>query len=258
MIGPEVLLAPQAFSIAALVFHELVTNSAKYGSLCDSGTVAVDWQEDETGNLVIDWRESDGPPVKQPTRQGFGTTIIRRSIPYELGGKAEIRYEPTGLQAHFAIPAKFTTFADGAVSLLPDQALQSAKAVLETIKDRPLDGFNILLVEDNLIIAMDGEDIFLQLGAQSVALAPNVSHALAAIEKRHFDLAVLDVHLGEETSIAVAERLAAKGVPLILATGYGEGVSQSYGALGANLLQKPYTIESVASALSRIAPIIKS
>jgi light-regulated signal transduction histidine kinase (bacteriophytochrome)/CheY-like chemotaxis protein len=258
MNGPEVLLAPQAFSISALVFHELVTNSAKYGSLCDSGTVGVDWHKDDAGNLFIHWRESDGPPVKQPTRQGFGTTIIRRSIPYELGGQADVRYEPEGLEAHFLIPEKFATFADGAVSLLPEQSLQSAKAILETIKDRPLDGLDILLVEDNLIIAMDGEDIFLQLGAHSVSLAPNVSNALAVIENRKFDLAVLDVHLGEETSIAVAERLAAKGVPLILATGYGEGVSQAYGALGANLLQKPYTIESVASALSRIAPIVKS
>jgi CheY-like chemotaxis protein len=235
-----------------------VTNSAKYGSLCDSGTVGVDWHKDDAGNLVIHWRESDGPPVKQPTRQGFGTTIIRRSIPYELGGQADVRYEPEGLEAHFLIPEKFATFADGAVSLLPEQSLQSAKAILETIKDRPLDGLDILLVEDNLIIAMDGEDIFLQLGAHSVSLAPNVSNALVAIDSRKFDLAVLDVHLGEETSITVAERLAAKGVPLILATGYGEGVSQAYGALGANLLQKPYTIESVASALSRIAPIVKS
>jgi light-regulated signal transduction histidine kinase (bacteriophytochrome) len=104
MNGPEVLLAPQAFSIAALVFHELVTNSAKYGSLCDSGTVAVDWMKDDHGNLVIDWRESDGPPVSKPTRQGFGTTIIRRSIPYELGGKAEVAYDPSGLRAHFSIP----------------------------------------------------------------------------------------------------------------------------------------------------------
>jgi CheY-like chemotaxis protein len=253
-----VLLAPQAFSIAALVFHELVTNSAKYGSLCDSGTVTVDWRKDEAGDLVIDWRESDGPPVRQPTRQGFGTTIIRRSIPYELGGVAEIRYEPQGFEAHFSIPSKFVTFAEGAVSLVPERSSQSANASAETIKDKPLDGLDILLVEDNLIIAMDGEDIFLQLGARHVALAPSVSQALLAIESRQFDLAVLDVHLGEETSISVAERLAAKGTPLILATGYGEGVSQTYGPMAANLLQKPYTIESVASALGRIGPIVKS
>lgn len=258
MTGPEVLLAPQAFSIAALVFHELVTNSAKYGSLSDNGIVTVNWRKHDNGDLVIDWRESDGPPVRQPTRQGFGTTIIRRSIPYELGGQAELHYEPGGLEAHFSVPSKFVTFAEGAVSLLPEQSSQLAGATLERIEDKPLDGMSILLVEDNLIIAMDGEDIFLQLGARHVALAPSVSRALAAIERQDFDLAVLDVHLGEETSISVAERLAAKGTPLILATGYGEGVSQAYGTLGANLLQKPYTIESVANALSRIVPSVKS
>lgn len=256
--GPEVLLAPQAFSIAALVFHELVTNSAKYGSLGDNGAVTIAWRKDEDGNLAIDWQESDGPPVAQPTRQGFGTTIIRRSIPYELGGKAEVRYEPQGLRAHFCIPAKFTTFAEGEVALVSEQSRPSDDGTLEPVEVRPLNGLDILLLEDNLIVAMDGEDIFLQLGAHRVTLSPNVAQAFEAIDSHDFDLAVLDVHLGEETSVSVAERLAAKGTPVIVATGYGEGVPQAYGAFAATVLQKPYTIESVAGAVGRMPPIIKS
>jgi light-regulated signal transduction histidine kinase (bacteriophytochrome)/CheY-like chemotaxis protein len=257
--GPEVLLAPQAFSIAALVFHELVTNSAKYGSLGDDGgAVTVAWRKDEEGNLLIDWHESGGPPVSQPTRQGFGTTIIRRSIPYELGGKAEVDYDRQGLRAHFCIPAKFSTFVEGAVSTISRRPPRSADDAAKPVEDKPLNGLDLLLLEDNLIIAMDGEDIFLQLGARSVTLAPNVAQALEAIDSHDFDLGVVDFDLGEETSVSVAERLAADGTPVIVATGYGQDVSQAYGTFAATVLQKPYTIESVASALSRMLPILKS
>ena len=53
--GPDVLLNPQAFSTLALVFHELVTNSGKYGGLSDSGRVRVTWQLDADGDLEIHW-----------------------------------------------------------------------------------------------------------------------------------------------------------------------------------------------------------
>jgi light-regulated signal transduction histidine kinase (bacteriophytochrome)/CheY-like chemotaxis protein len=256
--GPEVLLAPQAFTIAALVFHELVTNSAKYGSLGEEGgSVTLGWWKDEDGNLAVDWQESGGPPVAPPTRQGFGTTIIRRSIPYELGGRADVHYDPAGLRAHFLIPAKFTTFAESAASRISGLSRPPDDDILEALAAKPLDGLHILMLEDNLIIAMDGEDILLQLGAHRVTLAPNVAQALEAIDRHDFDLAVLDVHLGEETSVSVARTLAAKGTPLIIATGYGEGVSQAYGASTANVLQKPYTIESIASALVGMLPIVK-
>ncbi len=258
MRGEEVLLAPQAFSTAALVFHELVTNSAKYGSLCDSGTVATSWERDQAGNLLIDWRESDGPQVHEPKRQGFGTTIIRRSIPYDLGGKADVVYDPAGLHAHFTIPAKFVTFATGLASASASRSGEISPKLPATVDRKPLTDLKILLVEDNLIIAMDGEDIFLQLGAAEVALAPNVAHALELISKQHFDLAVLDVHLGDETSEPVAAKLKEKATPLVFATGYGEATVQTADMAGVELLQKPYTIESVAALLDRIMPAVKS
>ncbi len=85
--GDDVLLEPQAFSTLALVVHELMTNSVKYGALSDdAGEVVAAWARDAGGRLVLDWRESGGPPVRAPSRRGFGTTLIERSIPYELQG----------------------------------------------------------------------------------------------------------------------------------------------------------------------------
>jgi light-regulated signal transduction histidine kinase (bacteriophytochrome) len=81
--GPNVLLTPGCFTVLALVIHEMLTNAAKYGALSDSGVVAIDWRVDEDGSLLIDWTESGGPAVVAPTRRGFGSTVIERSIPYD-------------------------------------------------------------------------------------------------------------------------------------------------------------------------------
>ncbi len=252
MTGDDVLLEPQAFSTTALVFHELVTNSAKYGSLSGSGLVELGWERDEDGTLHIRWREKDGPPVTQPKRQGFGSTIIRRSIPYDLGGKAEVRYVSQGLEADFSIPARYVNTV-GATGELPAPApVEAAARPAAARNDEPLAGLNVLLVENNLIIAMDGEDILRRLGAE-VATAPSVADAMAFLSGQSFDLALLDVNLGDETSFAIADRLAANNVPFVFATGYGEGIAQAHSHSDAPVLQKPYTIEGVTDILARLA-----
>src|SRR3546814_9426555 len=82
----------------------MLTNAAKYGALSDNGSVAIDWRVDADGSLLLDWRESGGPAVVAPTRRGFGSTVIERSIPYDLDGRAEVHYRLSGLEARFCIP----------------------------------------------------------------------------------------------------------------------------------------------------------
>lgn len=250
MRGEDVLLEPQAFSTAALVFHELMTNSAKYGSLSGTGRgiVELGWSRDDEGNLRIGWREKGGPPVTEPTRHGFGSTIIRRSIPYDLGGKAELRYNKGGLEADFFIPGRYVV---GPTSDRSDSVPYGAAAPEVIAGGQPLSGLSVLLVENNLIIAMDGEDILRRLGAE-VATAPSVAEAMEILAGRSFDLALLDVNLGDETSFGIADRLAADGVPFVFATGYGEGIAQANSHSDAPVLQKPYTMEGVTDILARI------
>jgi two-component sensor histidine kinase len=68
----------------ALAFHELATNAAKYGALSNgSGTVRLSWTI--TGNskdrmLKIKWRESGGPSVSPPTREGFGSVLLKTAF----------------------------------------------------------------------------------------------------------------------------------------------------------------------------------
>src|SRR5262249_34831057 len=152
----------------------------------------------------------------------------------------------------------FVTFATGPVSVVPSRNDDPALEILSHVVHQPLAGLKILLEEDNLIIAMDGEDILLNLATVEEALAQNAAHPIDLIDAEQFELAVLDVHLGEETSEPVAAKLREKSTPLIFATGYGEAMIQAGSAADVELLQKPYTIESVAALLSRIMPIAKS
>lgn len=250
--GASALLRPQAFSTLALVVHELMTNSAKYGALSDSGTVAVRWWQDEDGDLHIEWRERGGPAVAAPTRQGFGTTIITRSIPYDLGGKAEVRYAMTGLEAEFCVPGRHIVMGGGTpAELARDKAaLSDAPRRAPDASARPLSG-EVLLVEDSLVIAMDAEDILLRLGARRVATVATIAAALDELERGEFELAVLDVNLGTETSLPVADATRAKGVPTLFATGYGDQLQLPEDLAGTPVVQKPYADANLADAIHR-------
>lgn len=249
--GGYVLLNPQAFSTMALVVHELVTNSAKYGSLSDSGTVDIGWKRDEKGNLIVEWRESGGPPVKPPTRKGFGTTIIERSIPYDLGGEVTIDYATAGVSAVFCIPARHVSEADGERTITIKYP-RSAPGHPATPPAPMLNGRRVLLVEDSLIIALDAEDVLERLGAESVTTASNARGGLEAIDAAQPDIAMLDINLGDGTSFPVADRLAAAGVPFLFASGYGEQAQLPEQHEGRLVIQKPYTVENVARAIDTL------
>ena len=245
--GEPVMLNPQAYSTMALVVHELVTNSTKYGSLSAGGHVDVSWSRDEAGELVFTWTERGGPPVAPPTRKGFGTTIIGRSVPYDLGGQAEIDYAPGGVRASFLIPARHvsdTTEIRPSVVKYP----RPAPGHPTTPPSAFLVGHRVLLVEDSLIIALDAEDILVRLGAE-VMTASTVEGALDLIDADMPTLAVLDINLGDQTSFLIADRLAGLNVPFLFATGYGEEGTLPEDHQGRTLIQKPYTIERMARAL---------
>ncbi|MEC3951248.1 HWE histidine kinase domain-containing protein [Sphingobium sp. HWE2-09] len=246
--GPNVLLTPGCFTVLALVIHEMLTNAAKYGALSDNGTVSIAWRVDEDGSLLIDWTESGGPAVVAPTRRGFGSTVIERSIPYDLGGHAEVHYRLAGIEAHFCVPSTHV------VSVLPDVTGADRAKVAVPVEPGLLKGRNILLVEDNMIIAMDGEDALRDLGAD-VMTAASIGRAREAIAIAPVDLAVLDFNLGPETSLPIADLLAERGVPFIFATGYGDGLELPVRFKDVTLLKKPYSSATLAQAL---APITKA
>jgi light-regulated signal transduction histidine kinase (bacteriophytochrome)/CheY-like chemotaxis protein len=244
MDGPDVALDPKAFATLALVVHEMMTNSAKYGALADStGQVEVAWEIDDGGGLLINWKESGGPPVQPPSRRGFGTTIIERSIPFDLKGDAELKFDLLGVQARFIIPANY-------VQMMTNRPAGQLQAELGEQKSR-LSG-TALIVEDNLIIAMSAEVILLELGARHVETAASVTDAMKAIERSRPSFALLDLNLGAENSIPVGRRLLEMKVPFVFATGYGERAPIPAELESVNVIQKPYTREVIEGVLGKM------
>ncbi|MBV9431348.1 MAG: PAS domain S-box protein [Hyphomicrobiales bacterium] len=96
--GPEVTLDTALAVPLGLALHELATNATKYGSLSvPGGSVELSWKIGETEgaeSLSLAWREVGGPPVKPPSRRGFGTSLIERGLP---DAKIDRRFERDGL-----------------------------------------------------------------------------------------------------------------------------------------------------------------
>ena len=80
---------------------------------------------------------------------------------------------------------------------------------------------DVLIVEDDPIIALDFEDRIIGFGVKAVRCASSVAHALMLIDERAPDFALLDVGLAREKSFDVADRLAALKIPFAFVTGYG-------------------------------------
>jgi len=99
------------------VVHELATNAAKYGALsARAGCVSVRWQRlaanGTRGALQLDWLETGGPEVVAPPRSGYGASVIRDLIPYELGGTVDLKLPPEGVRCRLEIPATWLSAAD--------------------------------------------------------------------------------------------------------------------------------------------------
>ncbi|MBX7514386.1 GAF domain-containing protein [Qipengyuania sp. GH38] len=252
--GPEAQINPEAYTVLALVIHEMITNSAKYGSLSDSaGLLEIATKRDYDDSLIIEWTESQGPPVRPPSRRGFGSTIIERSIPHELSGEAKVDFKLSGVEAHFRIPERFVTWNESASSAATAAQNASEGASTDTAHaPKPAPG-SVLLVEDSMIIALDAEDCLKELGVAQVRVESSVAGAMEALSKHEFEAAILDYNLGGENSEAIAKELAGRGTPFWMATGYGE-MKDRVTELGARgLLTKPYGKSELEKLLADLA-----
>ncbi|QOZ74257.1 response regulator [Bradyrhizobium sp. CCBAU 53351] len=108
---------------------------------------------------------------------------------------------------------------------------------------------DVLIVEDDPIIAIDFEDRLLGFGVTNVRTVGSVTQALNAISERAPDFALLDVELVRETSFAVAERLVALKIPFVFVTGYGAEARIPPEFSGQPRLQKPCSSDALEAAL---------
>ena len=107
--GSAIQIGPKAAQGLALAFHELVTNSSKYGALStNNGTVNVEWalckEPGYEQHLSLVWREHGGPLIeKEPERKGFGSRLLELTA-LDLGGTVAAHFHSSGLEARFHLP----------------------------------------------------------------------------------------------------------------------------------------------------------
>jgi signal transduction histidine kinase/DNA-binding response OmpR family regulator len=122
--GPEVSI-PAKYALAlAMALHELCTNAVKYGALStENGHVRIAWNvsaRNGSRQLTIRWREVGGPPVRPPSRRGFGSRLIELGLKQDLGGHVQIDFASTGVSC--TIEAPLPPRAGGDTSTLGDEA----------------------------------------------------------------------------------------------------------------------------------------
>jgi CheY-like chemotaxis protein len=117
------------------------------------------------------------------------------------------------------------------------------------MSDGSLPPVDVLIVEDDPIIAIDFEDRLLGFGVTTVRTVGSVAQGLEAIAQRAPDFALLDVELIREKSFAIAERLIALKIPFVFVTGYGTDVRIPEAFAGQPRLQKPCSTDALEQAL---------
>lgn len=253
--GPAVRLKADAVQPMAMILHELATNAAKYGALASrEGRVVVSWYLANDGVLHFQWQEIGGRAMTTaPTRQGFGTQLLASVAQGQLQGNAEFSWLPSGLL--FSL----TVHEDLIDKTRPYSALERSStdpATPPVIRapvhpPAPQRSGRILVVEDEILLALEIEQSVHSLGYEVAGPAGRLDQAihLASFES-DIAAAVIDINLAGELSFPVADLLQTRGIPYVIATGYGGSPSlqrRDHGAVA--VLHKPFPRAALVAAL---------
>lgn len=243
--GPSVDLAPEPALHLALVLHELATNAHKYGALSTpDGRVGLHWAVRD-GMLELDWQESGGPVVAPPSRRGFGTALIARSLKAE-GGSAVPSYGADGVGWRLAIPYA------SAARLRGEQGVARKK-----VPALPLDGLaalagkRVLIIEDEPLVALELTTILGDAGLNVAGLAATADEAMAAIAATAPDVVLLDGNLQGTLVDDVAAALVARQMPFLFVSGYGRD-HLPIGLEAVTVIDKPFDARTLLAALHRV------
>lgn len=102
--GEDQALSPRVVTPVALIFNELATNALKYGALAQPGGKVAITTSRQGDAYRIDWREDGAVGVTEPRSQGFGTTLLDRSVGLQLGATLTRDWRPDGLRVQILIP----------------------------------------------------------------------------------------------------------------------------------------------------------
>jgi PAS domain S-box-containing protein len=234
--GPRVMLEARAAIELALVLHELATNARKYGALSAAGgRLSIGWtvQAGENRQLNLEWKESGLKEVAAPTSQGFGSTLIERSL-QSTGGAATVEYGPNGLCCSIQLP--LPQIDDPVASENKRESAEFAGGPRREISG----GKKILVIEDETLVAMEIESQLVEAGHEVVGPAMTNADARRLIAEAAFDVALVDGNLDGHPAYEIAADLAGRKIPFAFATGYGrEGLPSAF--QNVPVLSKPFS-----------------
>ena len=245
--GPPTAVRADIAPILALLFHEMTANSVKHGALSESGgQLRIRWQDKDDG-VSLFWIEDLPAPIEEPKRRGFGLALIERVLPHECDGKSKVEFGKNQLRITFWLPAeKINRLAANEVSVPTIRGIEPA------IDSLDLSGLNsVIVVEDNVVLAMELERMLTDLGVDTVDSLPNAERAITAVQNNNYDCGILDVNLGKDTSFQIAELLQGKGVPVILASGYDSKYQLPDTLFGIPRLTKPVGKADLVNAVKQ-------
>ncbi|HYC04903.1 MAG TPA: response regulator [Azospirillaceae bacterium] len=236
--GPDVSLAPDAAQAFSMVLHELTTNAAKYGCLSVAeGRLDVSWSLGEDGRLRLTWAEAGGPPVKPPTRTGFGSTVIEHSVTGQLDGTLQQDWLATGLITTMSVPRRL-------VQQRPEPAPRAASGPVS------LRGKRVLVVEGQALLALEMVDALEALECDVVGPAGSLEQALTVGSSDRIDAAVLDLDLRGQGVQPLAHLLGARGVPFLVSGERAGGLDLPGGPHP--VLRRPFDRRQLEAALRSI------
>lgn len=235
----EFALHSKTAESATLIVHELITNALRHGAFSTpKGRVQIRIAPQSESGAFITWTESAGPTVRPPRRDGFGLNIMQTALGAD--GRVSIEYRPEGIVCEIELLAS-----------RPQPTMDIARTTVLPVEMPNLKGNRILVLEDEALIALSLEMTLSDEGVTVVGPFSSAAQAMEAIDDG-IDAAVLDVNLGRNTSLDVAQRLAKMGKPFVFVTGDGDWHRVANTFPDVPILEKPIREVDVVVSLGRV------
>ncbi len=249
LAGDDVILKAESYSVVALVIHEMTTNAVKYGAFsAQNGRIDVRISAASGGVCTMDWSEIGGPMLSPVSREGLGTAFIKRLIPHELRGEADVTLHPSGLRARFTLPAAAIYSWNAGLPATAAPILTSPAGSAGAISEVR----TALVVDDNMLIAMGTESMLRDLGIANIEIASDVSDSLRILDSTTIDIAILDINLGKETSLSLADAMKARNIPFVFLTGYSDLVTNMERHADVPSVRKPTHPQALRIAINAV------
>lgn len=234
--GPAATLPGHIATPLGLAVHELATNAGKHGSLSvPGGTVRIGWSAPEANVLEFEWREQGGPAIDGPCEPGVGLNLISGLIRHEIGGTVAFESDSAGMVCAMRIV--------GAAVV----AKRESNGQEEVASAR-----RALVVEDNYLVSESISRMLRGVGFEVVGPAGSLAEAHELVDSERIDLAILDLNIDGESSVALARDLRTRGHRVVFVSGYSNEKLLPEDLRSVPRLAKPITQQALVDAITQV------